>query len=219
MSAPLEPAPAPSRGPHGVRGARALLLLPFRRHTWRHLLHALLFPLIAGPLLVLQPVMRGSQERGDRAVGPLLLLLVLAVAGAAGPAYERLRLRVFFGERLAPRDSGRLRGGVALFFTSMVLTTLAFAATVGWVIVSARNLTYPVWGWEPYPTDAWGGPTPVGAVALHFAAGVAAFFLLPWAVVRLTRWQRAAVHRFATSSATGPRTAGPAQRAGEDRRA
>jgi len=83
------------------------------------------------------------------------------------------------------------------FFTNLALTTLSFAVTVGWVIVSARNLTYPIWGWEPYPTDAWGGPTPVGAVALHFSAGVVAFFLLPWVVVRVTEWQRTSVHRFA----------------------
>ncbi|MFD1832117.1 hypothetical protein ACFSJS_21070 [Streptomyces desertarenae] len=179
------------------RGLRGLLALPFRGDTWRHLLYALLVPLVAGLVLALQPLIKSSQDSGKQGLGPLTLFLALVVAAVAGPAFERMRLRVFFGERLAPCRSGRVAGAVQLFFVNMVLATLSFAATVGWVIVSARNLTYPIWGWEPYPTDAWGGPTPVGAVALHFFSGVVAFFVLPWVVVRVTEWQRAAVRRFA----------------------
>jgi len=174
-----------------------MLTLPFRSDTWRHLLYALLVPLVAGLLLVVEFVMRPARDSGNQALGPLVLFAALVACAVAGPAFERMRLRVFFGEHLAPRRAARFSGAFVFFFANMALTTLSFAATVGWAIVSARNLTYPIWGWEPYPTDAWGGPTPVGAVALHFSAGVVAFFLLPWVVVRVTEWQRTAVRRFA----------------------
>jgi hypothetical protein len=177
-------------------GVRSLLTCPFRRDTWRRLLYALLVPLAAALLLVLQYVMKDARDRGHPEVGPLVLLVGLLAVAVAGPAFERLRLRVFFGEHLAPRRAARVRGAAAFFFVNMVLTTLSFAATAGWVIVSARNLTYPIFDWKPYPDHAWGGPTPVGAVTLHFAAGVVAFFALPWVVVRVTGWQRAAVRRF-----------------------
>lgn len=177
--------------------AWGLFTLPFRGDTWRRLLYALLVPLVAGLVLVLQFVMKAAHDSGHPGVGPLVLFAALLGAAVVGPAFERMRLRFFFGEHLGPRDGGRFAGAVAFFFVNTLLTTASFAATVGWVIVSARNLTYPIWGWAPYPDPAWGGPSPVGAVALHFAAGVVAFFALPWVVVRVTEWQRAAVRRFA----------------------
>ncbi|WP_415947330.1 hypothetical protein [Streptomyces sp. KLOTTS4A1] len=179
-----------------VPGLRGLLGLPFRRNTWRHLLFALLLPLALTLIFVLQYAMKASQDNGYQELGPLILIAALAVVALAGPAFERLRLRLYFGDVIAPRDRGRVSGGLAFFVVNMALSTLSFAAAAAWVIVSARNLTYPIWGWEPYPTEAWGGPTPVGAVALHFAAGVVTFFALPWVVVRLTQWQRAAARRF-----------------------
>lgn len=177
--------------------AWGLFTLPFRGHTWRRLLYALVVPLVAGLVLVLQFVMKAAQDSGHPGVGPLVLFGALLVAAVVGPAFERMRLRFFFGEHLGPRDGGRFAGAVTFFFVNTLLTTLSFAATVGWIVVSARNLTYPIWGWAPYPDPAWGGPSPVGAVTLHFAAGVVAFFALPWVVVRVTEWQRAAVRRFA----------------------
>ncbi|WP_431951757.1 hypothetical protein [Actinacidiphila sp. bgisy167] len=174
-----------------------LLTLPFRGDTWRHLLYALLVPLVAGLVLALQSVMKATQDSAHPGLGPLVLSAALVAAAAVGPLFERMRLRVFFGEHLAPRRSARFSGAVVFFFVNMALTALSFAAAIGWAIVSARNLTYPIWGWEPYPTDAWGGPTPAGAVALHFSAGVVAFFVLPWVVVRVTEWQRVAIRRFA----------------------
>ncbi|CAO5155271.1 membrane hypothetical protein [Frankia sp. AiPs1] len=178
-------------------GVGGLLTLPFRGETWRHLLYALLVPLFAGLLLVLQYVMKAAYDSGHAGVGPLVLLGALVFAAAAGPAFERMRLRIFFDERLERRRSGRVSGALVFLLVNIVLTTLSFAAVVGWAIVSARNLTYPIWGWAPYPDPAWGGPSPVGAVTLHFLAGVVAFFALPWVTVWITERQRAAVRRFA----------------------
>jgi hypothetical protein len=189
-------------------GVRRLLTLPFRGETWRHLLYALLVPLAAGLVLVLQFVTKDARDHGYPGVGPLVLVAGLVAGAAVGPAFERRRLQVFFGEHLAPRRTARFSGAAVFFFVNMLLTTLSFAAAVGWVIVSARNLTYPIWGWQPYPDHAWGGPTPEGAVALHFAAGVAAFFALPWVVMVVTEWQRAAVRRFVAEQ-RGARTVRP----------
>ncbi|MFE5208901.1 hypothetical protein [Streptomyces sp. NPDC056600] len=196
--------PASASPPAPAARLRTLVTLPFRRDTWRHLLYALLLPLVAVLVVAPQPLMRAADDGGRPALGLLVLLAALLVAGAAGPAFERLRLRLFFGEHLGPRRTGRVRGAVLLLLVDLVLATLSFAAAAGWVVVSVRNLTYPLWGWEPYPTDAWGGPHPAGAVALHFAAGVLAFFLLPWVVVRVTGRQRAAVRRFAADPGPGP---------------
>ncbi|MFH7600477.1 hypothetical protein WDV06_36075 [Streptomyces racemochromogenes] len=176
-------------------GFAGLLSLPFRRDTWRHMLFALLLPLTFALVLSLQYVMKAAQEHGHPRLGPVVLAVALAGIALAGPAFERMRLRVFFGETVAPREGGRVRHGLAFFVVNMLLSTLSFAAAAGWVIVCARNLTYPIWGWAPYPTPAWGGPTPLGAVALHFAAGVVAFFVMPWVVIHTTNWQRAAVRR------------------------
>ncbi len=178
-------------------GPRGLLTLPFRGETWRHLLYALLIPLFAGLILALQYAMKAAYDSGHAKVGPLVLLAAIVFAAAAGPGFERMRLRVFFDEHLVARRSRRVPGALAFLFVNIVLTTLSFAVTIGWMIVSARNLTYPIWGWAPYPDPAWGGPSPEGAVTLHFLAGVVAFFVLPWVVVRITEWQRAAVRRFA----------------------
>jgi hypothetical protein len=178
-------------------GLRELLTLPFRGETWRHLLYALLVPLVVGLILALQYVMKAAYDSGHPGVGPLVLVAALVAVAVAAPSFERMRLKIFFGEHLAPRRAARFTGAAVFLFANTVLTTLSFAATAGWIIVSARNLTYPIWGWKPYPDPAWGGPSPVGAVALHFSAGVVAFFALPWVVVRVTEWQRAAVRRFA----------------------
>ncbi|MFJ8014369.1 hypothetical protein [Streptomyces sp. NPDC096339] len=188
------PAVAPSAtDPRSVM--RGLLALPFRRDTWRHMLFALLLPLALAVVLVLQYVMKAAQESGHPALGPLILIVALAGVAVVGPSFERMRLRVFFGETVAPRAGKGPGSGFLFFLVNTALSTLSFVAAAGWVIVCARNLTYPIWGWEPYPNPAWGGPTPLGAVALHFAAGVVAFFVMPWIVVRLTGWQRAAVRR------------------------
>ncbi|WKX69492.1 hypothetical protein [Streptomyces sp. XD-27] len=159
------------------------------------MLFALFLPLPLALILGLQVLMKAAYDSGHKALGPLILLGALGAVAVAGPAFERMRLRVFFGETVLRRRTGRLRNGAVFFFVNLVLTALSFAAAVGWIIVSARNLTYPIWGWESYPTDAWGGPTPAGAVALHFASGVVAFFVLPWVVIHITRWQCAMVRR------------------------
>ncbi|WP_448316066.1 hypothetical protein [Streptomyces sp. CO7] len=71
----------------------------------RHLLYALL-PLAAGLVVALPPLTRAAHDGGPSALGLLVLLTALLVAGA-GPAFGRLRLRLFFCEHPTPRRTGR----------------------------------------------------------------------------------------------------------------
>ncbi|MFC9244377.1 sensor domain-containing protein [Streptomyces sp. NPDC057136] len=171
-------------------GLRGLLRLPFRRQTWTYVLYALLLPLALSLILVLQYAMKAAQDNGHQELGAVILLAVLVVVAVVGPGFERVRARFWLGEEIGRRSGGnRLVRHAAFFVLNMLVGALGFLAVAGWLIVSARNLTYPIWGWRPYPDPAWGGPHPLGVVALHFAAGVVTFFVGPWVIVRLTRLQ------------------------------
>ncbi|QMU77958.1 hypothetical protein GXW83_21920 [Streptacidiphilus sp. PB12-B1b] len=166
-----------------------MLRAPFQLTTWRHLLFAALGPLgfaaLEGTQFALRPGPGGQNSHN----GLLLIVVVVAVA-LIGPGYERLRARLVLGEEIGRRRGrGRIGRGALFFLFNLVLTGVMFLLVAGWVIVSIRNLSYPIWGWAPYPDPAWGGPTAFGAVLLHFSAGVLAFFLVPWAVVRINHWQ------------------------------
>lgn len=184
-------------------------LAPFRPRTWRHVLYAVM---AVGPLLlvVLPYVMKSAQGHGHgtRAVAPVLLLVMLAVVAAVGPWVERWRAATFLREEIGHRSGvgrrARLGRGLLFLVANLLLSTLSFGVVVVWAIASARNLSYPIWGWVPYPDPNWGGPSPAGAVALHFAAGVVAFFFGPWAIIGLTNWQvRVARNIFGATPAAG----------------
>ncbi|WP_405778818.1 sensor domain-containing protein [Streptomyces sp. NBC_00859] len=170
-------------------GRIRLLTAPFRQRTWRHVLYALV---AVGPLLlfVLPYAMKSTQGHGAQQLGVLVLLVMLVVVAFVGPVVERLRSRLLLGEDIGHRQgAGRVGRGLLFMLVNLLTSTVSFGLVVGWFIVSARNLTYPIWGWAPYPDPAWGGPSPAGAVALHFAAGVVAFFCGPLLIVTVTNWQ------------------------------
>ncbi|GAA2708917.1 MULTISPECIES: hypothetical protein [Streptomyces] len=167
-----------------------LLRVPFRAVTWRHMLHALLAPLGLAWFLAVVNGLRITRERGVPVLGVVGAVVLTVLALLCAGAFGRARARWFFGARIAPRaGKGRLGGALTYFLADLLLSGVACALAVGVVIVCARNLTYPVWGWAPYPDPAWGGPTPEGAVALHFAAGVLALFAGPRLVIALSRAQ------------------------------
>ncbi|WP_285571004.1 sensor domain-containing protein [Streptomyces sp. NBC_01463] len=171
-------------------GLRGLLRLPFRRQTWKYVLYTLLLPLALSLILVLQYAMKAAQDNGHQELGPLILLAVLVVVAVCGPGFERVRARFWLGEEIGRRSGdNRFVRHAAFYVLNMLAGALGFLAVAGWLIVSARNLTYPVWGWRSYPDPAWGGPHPAGVVALHFAAGVVTFFVGPWIIVRLAKLQ------------------------------
>ncbi|MGW6202340.1 hypothetical protein ACWF9B_01610 [Streptomyces sp. NPDC055089] len=164
--------------------------LLLRRQTWLSMLYNLLLPLALSLILVLRYVMKAAQDHGHEELGPLILPAVLAVVAVAGPGFERVRARFRLGEEIGRRSGDRrFVRHAAFFFRNMLVGALGFLAVAGRLIVCARNLTYPVWGRRSYPDPAWGGPHPLGVVALHFAGGVVALFAGPWIIVRPARLQ------------------------------
>ncbi|HEY9329503.1 MAG TPA: sensor domain-containing protein [Streptomyces sp.] len=178
--------------------------LLLRRQTWMYMLYSLLLPLALSLVLVLQYVMKAAQDHGHEELGPLILLAVLTVVAVAGPGFERIRARFWLGEEIGRRSGDRrFVRHAAFFFLNTLVGALGFLAVAGWLIVCGRNLTYPVWGWRSYPDPAWGGPHPLGVVALHFAGGVVALFAGPWVIVRLARLQIRVVRGFIGSGQDG----------------
>ncbi|MFC6065403.1 sensor domain-containing protein [Streptomyces ochraceiscleroticus] len=173
-----------------LRGLRSVWKLLLQRRTWQHIAYALFLPLGLALIVGTMRLMKWERAGDGGGIGPLVLLVAIAVVALCGPPFERGRARMLLGEEIGrgPRE-GRIKRGTAFFFANLALGSASFAVVIGWVIVSLRNLSYPFWGWVPYPDPAWGGPTPLGAVSLHFAAGVVTFFGAPWLVIRLTRWQ------------------------------
>ncbi|WP_276356133.1 sensor domain-containing protein [Cohnella caldifontis] len=57
---------------------------------------------------------------------------------------------------------------------------VSFATLYPWVH-TAYSLSYPVVYWNTkFTEDAWGGPSWLGAVLVHFFPGVILLFLAPW---------------------------------------
>ncbi|MGK5627537.1 hypothetical protein [Streptomyces sp. URMC 123] len=186
----MAPRTTPAAQGGGTRGAAAeLLRTPFRGRTWRHMLHALLAPLGLAWFFAAVNAMRLAEENDLPQLGIALAFAVTVAAVFLSNAFERARARWFLGVRIEPRRARRPGRTVGYFFANLLLSSLAFALAAGVIIVCARNLTYPIWGWAPYPNPAWGGPTPLGAVSLHFAGGVAALFIGPRLVVALSEAQ------------------------------
>jgi Putative sensor len=103
-----------------------------------------------------------------------------------------------------PSAAVRLREGRTWrefgYFALAPVTALVPAAVVAFLAVTvAHNLAYPVTEWGVDLNDAWGGPTWIGAVALHVGAGVAFLALSPPVVRVLARCHAALVRRLLTA--------------------
>ncbi|MEO3786983.1 hypothetical protein ABGB12_26975 [Actinocorallia sp. B10E7] len=94
------------------------------------------------------------------------------------------------GGRLRQRLGGRLLGGEMPARRLRGLAGLPFdlaaspAVLYGWSVVP-MNLGYPLrplLGFDGSLENAWGGPTLLGAWAVHALGGVAFLFLMPWVV-------------------------------------
>ncbi|MFB7949171.1 hypothetical protein ACFC6L_30145 [Kitasatospora phosalacinea] len=197
---PTTPLAATPRSARSARALlRALLRTPFRARTYRHLGFALCAPLGALLLYASTLAMHYAATHGAEQAALLILLAALLLTGLLLPAFDRLRIRWFFGEHL--HGPATFRRGAAHLLTGTLLSALTATLTLGWALVSARNLSYPLWGWRSYPDPAWGGPTPLGVVTTHFlGGGLTAFFLLPPLVVWLTGRQLALARRLITAA-------------------
>jgi hypothetical protein len=102
-----------------------------------------------------------------------LFLVIFGAGEAVGALYRRL---------LPPAGRGprRARTGVALFGCLLVGVPVAAAmsgAAAVIVVSLVRMAYYPFWAASAAPVDlrhSWGGPTPLGATAVHWLVGAVA---------------------------------------------
>ncbi|BCJ39032.1 hypothetical protein Athai_65350 [Actinocatenispora thailandica] len=126
--------------------------------------------------------------------------VALAFALALPAAWLERRRQRLIGSTVPRRRRGLLRA-VAHLLLSAPLGGIGLGLVVFWVLVSVRNLVlFPfVYSWAVDLSTSWGGPTQLGAVALHMAGGLAAFLLVPYLVGGL-----ATLHAALTRRLLGP---------------
>jgi hypothetical protein len=142
--------------------------MPFSASTWRRTLYVLL-ALPVGVACLPLSILGGSPVAARMQQGLASRLL--------GVGLERPRRR---------RLDGRVVGHTLL---SLPLNALSWALTVAIWAVAVGNLAHPL---RPDSDDlsyAWGGPSLVGAWAVHGAAGLALLLVVPWIVNGVTALQ------------------------------
>ncbi|WP_333733662.1 hypothetical protein [Streptomyces sp. IBSBF 3010] len=110
-----------------------------------------------------------------------VLALVLALTGNASAAGRlQRRLASLGGPTASPADAphpptpDRFRTVVGRALRGLPANALAFAlATPSVVLLLTRGLLYPLAAAGEDTSHAWGGPTPAGAWAAHFAIALA----------------------------------------------
>jgi hypothetical protein len=173
-------------------GFLRLLFAPLR--DWRRNLYALTTLTGVGWFALSIATITGLAGTRLAALGvPVAVGLAFALALPAA-RLERRRHRLI-GTAVPPRR-GLLRA-VAHLLLSVPLGGLGVGLIVFWALVSVRNLVlFPfVYSWAMDLSTSWGGPTVVGAVAVHMAGGLAAFLLIPHLVRALTTLHAALTRR------------------------
>jgi hypothetical protein len=135
-------------------------------------------------------------------VGLFVLVPVFALVAGLARLEQRRALWLLgptAGERPATRGGSRpgpiqrLKDGrnwrcASFLLLNLPLSALTFGVVAALVVFLVRAVTYPflAWGDESYYTQAWGGPTYLGAVAVHSGPGVLVLLLGPALIRALT---------------------------------
>ena len=84
--------------------------------------------------------------------------------------------------------SGRNWRCAGFLLLNLPLSALTFGVVTAMGLLLVRAATYPflAWGDESYYEQAWGGPTYLGAVAVHSGPGVLVLLLGPAVIRALT---------------------------------
>ena len=127
----------------------------------------------------------------ERARARALLGVTVTTPTYREPSQPGLARR--FGARLRDRQSWK---DIAYALLSLPIGALCFTvvALVGELLARAAMYPFVAWAEHTYPTD-WGGPTYIGAVALHTGQGLVGLFFLPLIVRGLTGLQAVTVRR------------------------
>jgi hypothetical protein len=145
-----------------------------------------------------------SRDGGRPGLAMAGLVTYPVLVALAGPHVERWRARILLGEPVAPGPA--TIGRSALY----ALVNFALAAVEAGLVLGlggrggAQRHLVPHLRLGPLPDPAWGGPSPLGAVALHVGVGLVVLFLVPGLVARLTRLHAALVRRWLTVGRVTP---------------
>lgn len=180
--------------------------------TWRRALHALLSPLLAlvGFLMSLL-LLALSSLLTLTIVGSFIFVPAFAtIRGFVGLERRRARwlLRVSAGDpRRRAAHGGPIRRlrtrltdpqtwrDVGFLMLNLPLGLLSFVTVfaVGFLIVRAVAYPFEAWDNVPFYQDAWGGPSYLGAVAVHSGPGLLALIFGPMVIRAVTRLHGSAV--------------------------
>lgn len=184
----------------------------FTKDTWRRALYVLLSAVLG--VLYCAVVLLGlglALYTMLVAVGVVVLAGTLALARRIA-RWERARARALLGLALAepayrePRRPGPLRRlaarlrdpqrwkdvAYALLGLPLGALCLTVASLLGALVARAAVYPFAALAQRTYPTD-WGGPTYLGAVALHTGQGLVVLFVLPLVLRGLSGLQARAV--------------------------
>jgi hypothetical protein len=132
---------------------------------------------------------------------PAAVLLFLPMLAGFGAGVERARARLVPGPPV-PRP-GRWRwpriAGYALVNLPLGVVVGAFFGYL--CLLLPYWLSYPVVFWGDDLSDNWGGPTWLGAAALHFAPAPIMLFVGPWLLKHVTAAQVGLVRRMLSDPA------------------
>ncbi|HXP21090.1 MAG TPA: sensor domain-containing protein [Streptosporangiaceae bacterium] len=220
--------PAAKPGSRGFLGASA----------WRGTLYALLcMPLGLAGFIVTMLSLAVSAAGSLTVVGTLCFIQTFAVArlwtrldrGLARwllrlPADEPPRrqpsrpgLTARFAAGMRDRQSWRDIGFILLYLPAGILLALIVGLMA---VLILRGVTYPFKAWDnvAYYREAWGGPSYLGAVAVHSVPGLLAIILGPAVIRAATGLQGRLIQRLIGSAVPRSRSAaGTASAEGRDR--
>jgi hypothetical protein len=167
---------------------------PFTLEIWRRVTYASLSIVCLAPLVI------GTAINASLQIPAVTLAAFLVYFGGFialdGRRFERWRTSSLLGVGASRTSRRRFGRELTYLLVNIPIGCLSIGLVVGWIIISVRNvLFYPVFGWTSYPNPSWGGPTPIGAVSLHLAAGLVVLFGRPWLISSVTRLQESLVDR------------------------
>lgn len=181
--------------------ARLILVAPFRADTWRRTLHGVLcLPLAAIYFALTVPLfLVGTPLIVVLGLGLVLSLVAFWISRQLA-RLECARTRALLHREVRRPDQPVVRGNparrwwarcrsattwrtLAFMLTNLPLSlVVTFLSLYPWV-QTVYSLSYPIVQWNTSFTEhAWGGPSWLGAVAVHTLPGIPMLFAAPWLV-------------------------------------
>lgn len=185
--------------------AKLIFSSPFRADTWRRTAYGVAcFPLAAISFaLVIPGTIVGTVLMITVILGAIILLVLFALTRTVGSVH-RWWARIGLGLFITPPARLRLSGGplarlrirvtdprtwrdLAFMIINLPAGFAVTALSIYPWLQTIYSLSYPIVQRNTtFTADAWGGPSWIGAVAVHTLPGIPMLFLAPWLVYAAT---------------------------------